>query len=78
MQEIQKRHQYSFVTLKLRFRRGLHPFYPPSVELVRPHFKGCIATAVSCHPMLKLGVWDPWRPIEEVIKQIKNFLEVRG
>lgn len=76
MQEIQRRHQYSFVKLILRFKRGLHPFYPPSVELVRPHFKGCIAAAVAVHPMLRLGTWDPWRPMEDVIRQIKAFLQV--
>jgi len=75
MQEIQRRHQYSTVRLFLSFKRGLHPFYPPAVELVRPHFKGCIATAISSHPMLKLDNWDPMRTISELISQIKAFIE---
>ena len=33
MQEIQRRHQFSFVKLIISFKRGLHPFYPPSVEV---------------------------------------------
>ena len=76
MAEIQRRHQVSFVKLIISFKRGLHPFYPPSVELVRPHFQGQIATAVASHPLLKLGSWDPCRPVGDLIGQIKAFLEV--
>ncbi|KAG1660587.1 hypothetical protein FOA52_003018 [Chlamydomonas sp. UWO 241] len=75
MAEIQRRHQYSFVKLVLRFKRGLHPFYPPSVQMVRPHFAGSTATAIASHPMLKLGKWDPFRPVTDIIKGIKDFLE---
>lgn len=75
MQEIQRRHQYSFVKLVLKFKRSLHPFYPPSVEVVRPHLKGCIAAAVASHPMLKLSNWDPWQPIEDLIRNLKLFLQ---
>ena len=49
---------------------------PPQV--VRPHFQGVTATAIASHPLLKLGAWDPWRPVGELIGQIKTFLEVRG
>ncbi len=76
MQEIQRRHQVSFVKLIISFKRGLHPFYPPSVEVVRPHFKGCTSTAVASHPLLKLGTWHPWKPVGELIGQIKLFLQV--
>jgi hypothetical protein len=39
MQEVQKRYGYSSVSVTLTFMRGLHPFFPASLEIVRPHFK---------------------------------------
>ena len=47
-------------------------------QVVRPHFQGVTATAIASHPLLKLGTWDPWRPVGELIGQIKTFLEVCG
>ena len=76
MQEVQRRHQFSTCKLIISFKRGLHPFYPPSVEVVRPHLRGLTAAAVASHPLLKLGTWDPLRPIGELIGKIKTFLEV--
>ncbi|GAX75755.1 hypothetical protein CEUSTIGMA_g3198.t1 [Chlamydomonas eustigma] len=75
MQEMQRKYAVSFVKLIISFKRGLHPFYPPSIEVVRPHFKGSVATAVASHPLLKLGNWDPLRPVSELINHIKVFLE---
>lgn len=54
------------------------PGAPLRPQVVRPHFQGVTATAIASHPLLKLGTWDPWRPVGELIGQIKTFLEVRG
>eukprot|EP00798_Chlamydomonas_sp_ICE-L_P023073 gene23073-30265_t len=40
LQLIQRRYHYSTVKVHITFKRGLHPFYPPSLELKRPHFQG--------------------------------------
>lgn len=40
MREVSRRYAYSTVRLRLRFMRGLHPFFPPSVEVVWPHLAG--------------------------------------
>lgn len=39
MAELSRRHGYSSVRFTLHFMRGLHPFFPAHVELVRPQFK---------------------------------------
>ncbi|GIL76692.1 hypothetical protein Vretimale_8765 [Volvox reticuliferus] len=78
MREVSRRYFYSTVRLRLRFMRGLHPFFPPSVEIVWPHFKGPMLDAVASHPMLRLENWDPWRPAMETVRQIKAFLEANA
>ncbi|GIL55821.1 hypothetical protein Vafri_11171 [Volvox africanus] len=78
MREVSRRYFYSTVRLRLRFMRGLHPFFPPSVEVVWPHFKGPMLDAVASHPMLRLENWDPWRPAMETVGQIKAFLEANA
>lgn len=39
MREIQRRYSYSSLKIRISFMRGLHPFYPASVEVVRPYLK---------------------------------------
>ncbi len=62
--------------LRVSFKRGLHPFYPPAIQIVRPHFLMPIPGAVASHPMLKLSNWQPMRALREVFEEIKTFLEV--
>ncbi|GLI65397.1 hypothetical protein VaNZ11_008953 [Volvox africanus] len=78
MREVSRRYFYSTVRLRLRFMRGLHPFFPPSVEVVWPHFKGPMLDAVASHPMLRLENWDPWRAAMDTVGQIKAFLEANA
>ncbi|KAL6750233.1 hypothetical protein V8C86DRAFT_877964 [Haematococcus lacustris] len=75
MIELQRRHRYSSVCLTLSYMRGLHPFYPASLEIVRPHLKHWALGAAASHPMLQLANWDPLRPQSALIHQIKLFLE---
>lgn len=42
MREAGRRFGSSSVQLQLVFKRPLHPFYPPSVQLVSPRFQGPI------------------------------------
>lgn len=73
---LQQRHGYSHVQLQLMFKRGLHPFYPPQLELQRPRFRGPIAGALASHPMAQLQTWDAWRTMRELADQLKSFLQV--
>ena len=52
--ELERRHGQGNVQLRLRFKRGLHPFYPPSVELLRPRFCGPLLGALASHPLLQV------------------------
>ncbi|KXZ41741.1 hypothetical protein GPECTOR_299g811 [Gonium pectorale] len=78
MREVSRRYCYSSVRLRLRFMRGLHPFFPPSVEVVWPHLAGPLLGAVASHPLLALENWDPWRPALAAVAQIKAFLEAHA
>lgn len=76
--ELRKRYGFSSVELLLTFKRGLHPFYPPRVEILRPRFKGPVAWAITSHPMLRIQNWDPWKLQKEVLMQIKDFLQIHA
>lgn len=62
----------------MHFKRGLHPFYPPTVQLLRPRCRAPLLGALSSHPMLQLAAWDPWRPQKDLIEQLRLFLQVRS
>jgi hypothetical protein len=73
--QCQKQHGFSMVQLRLTFMRGLHPFYPPAVEIVRPHFTGPTLGVLAAHPMLQLSNWDPWKAQTAVLSELKHFLQ---
>jgi len=54
MAELERRHGQADVRLRLRFKRGLYPFYPPAVELLQPRFCGPLLGALASHPMLQV------------------------
>ena len=56
--ELERRHGQGSVQLRLRFKRGLHPFYPPSVELLRPRFCGPLLGALASHPLLQVLIYS--------------------
>ncbi|KAK9830590.1 hypothetical protein WJX81_002568 [Elliptochloris bilobata] len=76
--EMERRHGQCGVRLRLRFKRGLHPFYPPSVELLQPRFCGPLLGALASHPLLQITHWDPWRPLREVALQLRAYVEAVG
>ncbi|KIZ04192.1 hypothetical protein MNEG_3760 [Monoraphidium neglectum] len=78
MEVVSRRYAYSTLQLRFSFMRGLHPFFPPLLEVVRPHLAPPMLGALCSHPMLRLANWDPWRPMEEVVGAIKAFVEANG
>ena len=76
LDELKEKHGQSQVLLRMEFKRGLHPFYPPTVQLVRPRCRAPLIGALSSHPMLQLASWDPWRPQKDLIEQLRVFLQV--
>lgn len=73
---LQEKYGYCEVQLRVTFMRGLHPFYPPTVELVRPRMSPVVACALASHPLLCLERWDPWKPCAELLYELKAFLQV--
>lgn len=72
--QLQKRFSYSSIHLLITFKRGLHPFFPPCLEILRPRLRGVMAWALASHPMLNLRNWDPLMRQKDLIMQIKEFL----
>jgi baculoviral IAP repeat-containing protein 6 len=68
----------SSVQLQLTFRRGLHPFYPPSVRVVSPRFRGGVLAAVAAHPALSAAGWRPTRSARDLLLLVKAFLEAHA
>jgi len=56
--------------------RGLHPFYPPRVEVVRPHLSTPLPGALASYPLLRLGNWDPLMTMPQLFDHLRTFLEV--
>jgi hypothetical protein len=78
LKELERLQGRGEVCLRLKFKRGLHPFFPPQVQLLRPRCLAPIAGALSSHPMLQLSKWDPWRPQRDLLEHLRTFLEVRA
>ena len=77
LRQLEEVHGQRQLVLRMVFKRGLHPFYPPTVQLVRPRCRAPLLGALSSHPMLQLAGWDPWRPQKDLIEQLRVFLQVR-
>lgn len=76
--EVSSKFAVSSVQLRFTFMRGLHPFYPPRVEVVRPHLSTPLPGALSSHPLLRLENWHPTLTMTQVVDNIRAFLEVCG
>lgn len=53
---------YDYVELQLSFPRAIYPFFPPSVQLIRPRLAGDAMWRVMNISALRL---DTWRPVRE-------------
>lgn len=73
---VHQQHGCNHVHMRLSFKRGLHPFYPPSLDLLHPRFKGPVNGALASHPVAQLQHWDPWRTLQELAAKLKAFLQV--
>lgn len=76
LHEVSSKWAVSGVQLRFTFMRGLHPFYPPRLEVVRPHLDAPLPGALASHPLLRLEHWDPWLNMSQLIDVLRQFLEV--
>ncbi|KAL3136896.1 hypothetical protein ABBQ32_006505 [Trebouxia sp. C0010 RCD-2024] len=72
---VHQQHDCNHVHLRLSFKRGLHPFYPPLLDLLHPRFKGPVNGALASHPVAQLQHWDPWRTLQDLAAKLKSFLQ---
>ncbi|KAL0054327.1 hypothetical protein WJX82_007206 [Trebouxia sp. C0006] len=75
LRAIHRQHECDYVHLRLSFKRGLHPFYPPLLDLLHPRFKGPVSGALASHPVAQLQHWDPWGTQRELAAKLKAFLQ---
>lgn len=76
LQEVSAKWAVSSIQLRFSFMRGLHPFYPPRLEVVRPHLAAPLPGALASHPLLTLDHWDSCMNMSQLLERIKEFLEV--
>jgi hypothetical protein len=68
----------SSIQLRFTFMRRLHPFFPPRVEVVRPHLSTPLPGALASYPLLRLEHWHPTLTMTQVVDNLRTFLEVWG
>ena len=76
LHKLHKEHDKGRVHLQLSFKRGLHPFYPPLLDVLYPRFQGPVAGALASHPVTQLQHWDPWMTQRDLAAKLRAFLEV--
>ena len=74
--ELQKLQGYDYVELRVTFKEDLHPFYPPTIALVRPRLHGRydVQAALACHPRLQLKGWSPFQSSRDLLSAVQSFL----
>eukprot|EP00775_Hariotina_reticulata_P010405 gene10405-10563_t len=78
LNEVSNKWAVSSIQLRFTFMRGLHPFYPPRLEVVQPHLSAPLPGALASHPLLQLRHWDPWLNMSQLLDKLREFLEVHG
>ena len=76
LRELHQQHDCNYVQVRLSFKRGLHPFYPPMLGLLHPRMRGPVNGALASHPVAQLQHWDPWGTQRELAAKLKAFLQV--
>ncbi|CAJ1379970.1 unnamed protein product [Effrenium voratum] len=75
--ELRAAEGYDYVELRVVFKEDLHPFYPPSITLVRPRLCGSydVQAALVCHPRLQLKGWSPFLLSSDLLLSVRAFLD---
>lgn len=76
LMELQKTQGYNYVELRVAFKEDLHPFYPPTIAVLRPRLYGRydVQAALACHPRLQLKGWSPFQSSKDLLMAVQNFL----
>uniref|UniRef100_A0A915KXS4 UBC core domain-containing protein n=1 Tax=Romanomermis culicivorax TaxID=13658 RepID=A0A915KXS4_ROMCU len=73
LKELHSKFEFDYIQIHLDFLAD-YPFYPPSLRLVRPRFKGSLNQCLANIDLLKLKYWNPARSIREVLRKIREIL----
>ena len=66
------------VELRLRYKADLFPFYPPSVDIVRPRLLGGVRGALMAHPLLRPSSWRWTTTCSELLERLRGFMELHA
>jgi baculoviral IAP repeat-containing protein 6 len=77
LRRLVEEHGYDYVELSFSFARGIHPFYPPTVQIIRPRLAGGAMWRVMNAASLQLANWRPVRTrgMLDVVLALKSNLE---
>lgn len=66
------------VRIKLTFKRGLYPFFPPLVQVIAPRLAGPMHLALTTHAAVAWPTWKATRTIADVMAAFRQVLEAHG
>ncbi|VVU94950.1 Ubiquitin-conjugating enzyme [seawater metagenome] len=75
LQEIKKRYGYDYIELKLNINMYLYPFYPISLELIKPKINNSLVYSLMDIDFLKFENWNPTNSLEFVIDTLYGIFE---
>lgn len=73
MEELNTKYGYNYIELKLKLNMNLYPFFPPSIELMKPKINNDTLYGIMDLEFLKLENWNPTNSIEFVIQALHNI-----
>ena len=76
----QEYHGLQGVEMQFIFKRGLHPFYPPQLKLLRPRFKGGLFQALLTDRTFleEAGAWSPFNTMLSVFTDVVSLVQKHG
>lgn len=75
LQELKSKFNYDYLELRLKLNMNLYPFFPPSLELMKPKINNDTLYGIMDLEFLKLENWNPTNNIEFVIDALYNIFE---
>jgi ubiquitin-protein ligase len=75
LRQVKKLYGYDFIEIKISLNMNLYPFFPPSIQIVRPKINNSIVYAIMDLEFLKHENWNPTNNLEFVINALSKVFE---
>ncbi len=75
LKEIKTKFGYDFIEIELGINMNLYPFYPPSVNLLRPKINNSLVYSIMDMEFLKFENWNPTNTLQFVIETLYTIFE---